>query len=373
MDRWILRTEDQSLLVTSDTVTSVSESSEPLPCVLSPSYNFRSYLTIPEDTNRDLETVKIELLKQSLPKSPENLKYQFVEVDRSDPGERQFLAVALSESKFNSIRDDDILCSEIYFLEALLAQKHCESATSFRIGFPDGILFALFDERLRWSRFVTDFKQKQVDLTEEYLRKNFSFEFQEKTIDRFDETPESRERWVRTINQLLPEPEPSSDLIGQNKGTLSRKLENPLLVLLVLLLASSLIWITHLKRVGAQLERRSQEQYRTVVGESSNSPRDDLRKKVNQLRTVRQGKNPTYPKIMTIDQHFEDIPLRILRMTFNDSETILVGLSENLETIEQFRDSLESADRVASVDIESSDSMNYDKYNFEVRLRVKWS
>lgn len=373
MDRWILRTQDQYFLVTSETVKPVSEFSEALPCVLSPFHNFRSYLTIPEDTNRDLATVKLELLKQSLPKSPENLTYQFIEVGRTDPGQRQFLALALSDSKFRSVRNDDPPPSEAYFFEALLTQKQLETPTTYRIVFPDGTLFALFNGPLLWSRFIKDSQEKQVAMTEQYIQKNFSFEPQQKSIDGFNKTSESQERWSREIGPLLPEPDPSYDLLGQKKGTVYRQIEKPLLGFLVLLLGCSLIWIVYQQRIRDQLDRRIDEQYRQVVGESSSTPLKDLRMNVNQLQSDERKSDPTYPKIMTIDQHLEDVPFRILRMSFNESETILVGLTENLETIEQFRDSLASADRVASVEIDSSDSMNYEEYNFEVRLRVQWS
>ncbi len=373
MDRWILRTQDQYFLVSGEKLTPLAESSEAHPCVLSPSYNFRSYLTIPEDTNRDLETVKLELLKQSLPKSPENLTYQFIEVGRTDPGQRQFLALALSDSKFRSVRNNEFSHSEAYFFEALLTQKQFETPTSYRIVFPDGTLFALFNGPLVWSRFITDSQTKQVTMTEQYIQNNFSFEAQQRSIEGFDKTSESQENWSREISSLLPEPDPSYDLLGQKKGPIYRQIEKPFLGLLVLLLGCSLIWIVYQQRIRAQLDRRINEQYRQVVGESSQSPLEDLRMNVKQLRTDERKNDPTYPKVMAIDQHLEDVPFRILRMSFNESETIIVGLTENLETIEQFRDSLASANRVASVEIDSSDSMNYDEYNFEVRLRVQWS
>jgi len=375
VDRWLLRTQDNFFDVTDRSVLPLNEQTTPLPCILSPSFNFRSFFEIPSDTNRDLSEVKRDLFENSLPVSLTDLKCQFVELGRNELGDRSILGLAFSQSRYEKLLNSSVLISELYFMEALFAQVRISEPTLARVELPDGLFLGLYDDVLKWSRFQSDSSDEQVAMTENYLEENFDLNYEEEEIEFFRKERASGSGWGLLIGKFFPEAlPPTLDLLTGRPDTTWRKLKVPLIGLAVMMLVASVLWYGYAWRLHAGLQEWTESRYRKVIGTAAENPRSSLRSRVRRLE---KAQSPVfanvYNRFVILDRNLQPGELRVLSMDFRKDRTSIVSLVKSLETAELLTDSLSENERVKSVSIQSSTSSGFESYSFRVKLRVEWT
>lgn len=373
MKPWFLRTQDNFLLISEDGVTSVDQPTGSHPCLLSPSLNFRSYLTIPRNTNRNVEALQKDLFDKNLPQPIEDLKCQFVPLGYNEEGHQQILAMAVKTDIYREL-NQEYSFSEIYFFESQLTKSNPDIVTLTRIYFPDGLFYVVRDDRMIWSQMIQNSGGKQQELTEEYVRDEFDFSPVERAIDPLDSPEQSGSQWAQNVNELLPDSlDRGLDLRNGAGADFFRPIRQALTMALILVLLSSGLWIWYENRLQSQLKNWMSEEYVKVVGESSSAPRESLNDRLARLSGGEQSPSqPLYPRLVLIDESLTDRSLKVLRFGTSSERTRMVVLSPDLETVESFRDSLTNNSDVESVQIDSSDSRSYGDYNYEVQLTVQW-
>ncbi len=374
MEPWLLRSQEEYFLLTEDTIRPVERSTDSYPCVLSPSFNFRSYLAIPSDTNREPREIRLDLFKNSLPKSIEELKYQFVDLRIGEEGEKIVLALAITDERYRAVVSDERDFGDLYFFEALIAQRGEPEPRLNRIHFPDGLFYGLHRESLVWSSFISTPSGRQKNITERYVRDNFDEPLGEMTIESFTGESVSRKDWTETVNEILPERfAPSRSVTSDGDQNLLGELRTSFVFFLVLLIISSSIWIYTSNRRQTNLSEWMSNQYREITGERTNNPVNNLTNRVNELNSLGQNKDRLYPLVTVLDRHLSKFPLRVLRLKLTAGKTTLVALAESLEDVETLRDRLRRSERIRAVSIASSNSMAYQEFNYRVKLSVQWA
>lgn len=372
MKTWLLKTQDELFKINDSKFETLKTSDSSFPCILSPSINYRKYLTIPSDTTREPEIIRLELLKKSLPKSPDEVKYQFLELGSDDNENKRVLALALDQDKFDVIKDNE-LYSELYFFETVLTAEPLNEPQLLEVEFPQGMFFGVFNRTLLWSRFIHERNEKQTSMTKDYVQNEFEFDLQLNTIKPFYTEDDLNEKWPKQLSRFLTSKSDQTDDLLSDTGANIQGFEWVASTLGILLIISSVIWITHQKITQSKLRDWSQRTYSETMGNSVSSPYETAKNKLKEMEEkLATNRKPPYPRFVFLDEQLQNIPFRLLRVTIQDEETTLIGLTENVSSVGSLRDKLSESDRVLSVTIQSTNTIDFRKFNYRVKLLINW-
>jgi hypothetical protein len=372
MKEWLLRTQDSYYRIVDQRLQNYDTIEEPVPCLLSPSFNYRKYLTIPTDTTRDPEDVRLELFKKSLPESLEDVKYQFVELGQDQDGNTKVLVLALNSDRYREILQDNVPRSGLYFFEALMAQVALNQTAEVRIEFPEGSFFGVFKPSLTWSRFLHRGNRNQEAMTDNYIEREYGKLSTETQITKFIQEDGLRSEWGDEVDAFLPESTPVELDLTSESGSIWASIKFSVLTGLVLLFLASLTWIGYQKTLKYQLQQWTRQTYESVTGETTSQPMKMVRERLEATKTSPDRQAPQYPRLMVLDEHLSTFPFRLLRLNMSSDRTQVVGLVESVGRVGSLRDRLLQSDRVQTVSIESTDTMKFNQFNYRVNLEIVW-
>lgn len=371
MDAFWLLTRSDRFRVSREGIQAVSSRPHGLPVVIGPSRTFRKHFRVPADLERDRETVLTEMFGNFLPGAVSDYRCQFV-VHAAGSDEVDVLGLAVQKTILEPFAASEEAAPSLYCFERLLAERSFEQLTLLEIPFPSGRYYGVYDETPRWSRFLREPREQDLEEVREQLEEDYPGLRQRPGCPAWAEG-EAGGDWGRVILDLFPEsPSRSLKLLTDVSDAWWGRYRLRAWLLLGLLIASLVVWMGVHHRTQSVLQDRMHRQFEEVVGRPSQFPLEDLRSQVNRLRAA-EGPSRVprqFPRVVHLDRALASEEGRLLRLSLSREGGRLIFRVPSLERAEGVRDRLLSEDAVTGASITSTSSDAEE--GFEVNLNVQW-
>ncbi len=371
MDAFWLVTRDDRYRVGPGTIEAVSSRSGDGPVLIGPSLTFRKHFQVPAQLDRDRGTVLQEMFGNFLPGPVSDYRCQFV-VGEATPENVDVLGLAVQEAVLDPFVDSDGSAPPVYCFERLLAERSFDGLTLLEIPFPSGRYFGVYGEAPRWSRFLRDPREEDLEGVRETIEEDYPDLKQRPGCPEWA-LGEDGADWGRLILELLPEnPDRSLKLLGGADDSWWARYRRQAWLLLALLLVSLAVWMGVHHRTQTALRGRMDRQFEEVMGRPSQFPLDELRSEVNRLRdTGDPSRVPRqFPRLVQVDRALASQEARLLRLSLKPEGGRVIFRASSLERAEEVRDHLLGEDDVTDASITSTSSDV--ESGFEVNLDVQW-
>lgn len=372
MDAFWLVTRDDRYRVGPGTIEAVSSRPVDVPVLIGPSLTFRKHFQVPAQLDRDRETVLKEMFGNFLPGPLSDYRCQFV-VGEAASENVDVLGLAVQEAVLDPFVDPEgSTTPPLYCFERLLAERSFDGLTLLDIPFPSGRYFGVYDQAPRWSRFLRDPREEDLEGVRETIQEEYPDLKQRPGCPEWA-LGEAGGDWARLILELLPEePDRSLKLMGGAGDSWWARHRRQAWLLLTLLLVSLAVWMGVHYRSQTALREQMDRQFEEVMGRPSRFPLDELRSQVNRLREAGDPSRVPrqFPRLVQVDRALASQGARLLRLSLKPEGGRVIFRVSSLERAEGVRDHLMGEGDVADASITSTSSDV--ESGFEVNLDVQW-
>ncbi|MFB6357322.1 MAG: hypothetical protein ABEJ65_12515 [bacterium] len=375
MDSWYLKTKNNSYYITEQEIRSTNEITEDIPVIVGPSLCYRKFFQIPTDTDRPRNEIALEAFNSFLPGQPSEFICQFHFNEISENGEPLYkvMGLGIREEDYQSIGDS----SPVYLLEYLLREQKADSRALLTLSLPEGEFWGYFDPVMNWSRYLRspDSEQKQSALDQ--FNTEFGSNYSEYNSPEF--TEEDGSDWIEFLNNWI-----TGDLkqIPQLGGTTLQKtwesVQGLAWTALLLLMAGTCLFAINEIQLTSNYQKWIRTHTQRQLENPGENPLQSAKKELKQRRKMfraTRGKRRIYhyPRIVDIENVLNKHDIRLLRLDLRKANGKLIILSPELRQAEKLVSELARKDGIRQAQINNSNSVSIENYQYEITVDVRWS